>query len=153
MGFLALFLVVIAAWLVWTGRLQRMTTTDGMMLGLAIVGAIMAARGKPIMGGVPLAVSAFYALRRFKSPRIAQRPQTPPPRAEDTEAVREARALLGLEADADEEAVRAAHRRLIAKTHPDAGGTQALAEKINQARDIMLRHIHANSQSHPEQPS
>jgi hypothetical protein len=148
MGLLALLLVGIAAWLIWTGRLQRMTTTDGMMLGLAIVGAIMAARGGAIIGGIPLAISALYLLRRLKVPRLAaRRPSSPTPPVQDS-GIRDALALLGLEADADEETIRAAHRRLIAKTHPDAGGTQALAEKINQARDILLRNIAEKNRSH-----
>ncbi|MCB2014897.1 MAG: DnaJ domain-containing protein [Sphingobium sp.] len=146
MGFLALLLVVLAAWLIWTGRLQRMTATDGIMLGLAIVGAIMAARGQPVIGGAPLAGAAIYALRRMSASRRARPAAAPSPT--DNSALREARALLGLDEHADADAIRAAHRRLIAKTHPDAGGTQALAEKINQARDILLRHATERSGSH-----
>jgi hypothetical protein len=56
------------------------------------------------------------------------------------EAVAEASALLGLPRDAGADAIRAAHRRLIASVHPDRGGTEALAAKINAARDTLLRH-------------
>src|SRR3546814_19226611 len=52
--------------------------------------------------------------------------------------VDEARALLGVPADADAETIRAAHRRLIAQTHPDRGGTEALARRINLARQAAL---------------
>lgn len=135
MGLLALLLVGFAAWLAFTGRLRRLTTLDGAMLGVSIVSAIVAARGQPLVGGLPLLLSAFYALRRFSRtpPRSA-----PPPTGD---AVQEARALLGVGPDADAEAIRAAHRRLIAKIHPDAGGTQALAEKINDARALLLRNL------------
>jgi DnaJ homolog subfamily C member 19 len=51
----------------------------------------------------------------------------------------EASKLLGLSADADTEAVLEAHRRLIAKVHPDAGGNAELASRINLARDTMLK--------------
>ncbi len=51
----------------------------------------------------------------------------------------EAAKLLGLSVDADSGAVIDAHRRLIAKVHPDAGGSEELASRINQARDIMLK--------------
>lgn len=136
MGFLALVLIAVAVWLMVTGRLQRMTGRDGMMLGLAIVGAIMAARGRVWLGGIPLGVAALYALRRWSSgTRRASIPET--------DAVREARALLGVSASASADDIRAAHRRLIAKIHPDAGGTQALAEKINEARSILLQHLSA----------
>jgi hypothetical protein len=51
----------------------------------------------------------------------------------------EARAVLGVEADADEGAIRAAHRRLLAGVHPDRGGSDDLARRVNAARDLLLR--------------
>ncbi len=54
-------------------------------------------------------------------------------------ATRDSLELLGLDAGADRAAVITAHRRLIARTHPDSGGTEALARQINAARDHLLR--------------
>ena len=51
----------------------------------------------------------------------------------------EATKLLGIADDADSSAVLDAHRRLIAKVHPDAGGSAELAARINQARDVLLK--------------
>ena len=53
----------------------------------------------------------------------------------------EARALLGIDADADADAIRAAHRRLVTRVHPDAGGSAALAAKVNAARDALLADV------------
>lgn len=53
----------------------------------------------------------------------------------------EARALLGLAEDADADEVRAAHRRLIARVHPDGGGTPELARRTNMARDVLLAEL------------
>jgi DnaJ homolog subfamily C member 19 len=52
---------------------------------------------------------------------------------------REAAKLLGVATDADSDAILEAHRRLIAKVHPDAGGNAELASRINLARDTMLK--------------
>ena len=40
---------------------------------------------------------------------------------------------------ADEEAIKAAHHRLMKQLHPDHGGTDYLAAKLNRARDVLLR--------------
>jgi DnaJ homolog subfamily C member 19 len=56
-------------------------------------------------------------------------------------SVDEAAKLLGVGVQTDTNSIIEAHRRLITKVHPDAGGTDALAAQINRARDIMLKHI------------
>ena len=46
----------------------------------------------------------------------------------------EALRVLGLAPGAGLEEVRAAHRRLIRRVHPDLGGSDALAAMINAAK-------------------
>lgn len=50
-----------------------------------------------------------------------------------------ARAVLGVSGSADGEAIRAAHRRLIAQVHPDRGGSDETTRDLNAARDLLLR--------------
>ena len=66
-----------------------------------------------------------FALQFMKQPK-------PMPRAE-------AAKLLGLALDANSSAVAEAHRRLIARVHPDTGGSAELAAQINRARDVLLQ--------------
>ena len=50
----------------------------------------------------------------------------------------EARRVLGVSPTADAIEIRAAHRRLLERIHPDRGGSDALTAEINRARDILL---------------
>lgn len=63
----------------------------------------------------------------------------PPPRGPREDMTRdEALAVLGLSDGASEQEVRAAHRRLIQRVHPDVGGSVDLAARINRAKDVLL---------------
>ena len=63
----------------------------------------------------------------------------PPPRGPRTDMTREeALAVLGLGEGAGDDDIRAAHRRLIQRMHPDVGGSADLAARINRAKDVLL---------------
>lgn len=50
----------------------------------------------------------------------------------------EALRVLGLKDNATPDEIKAAHRHLMSQVHPDVGGTDYLAQQINQAKDVLL---------------
>jgi DnaJ-domain-containing protein 1 len=69
---------------------------------------------------------------------LASRIRSVPPRAEGLSDA-EARSILGVPADATAQDITAAWRRLMTRAHPDQGGTEGLAAKLNAAKDRLLR--------------
>ncbi|WP_380873189.1 hypothetical protein ACFB49_39950 [Sphingomonas sp. DBB INV C78] len=128
MTLLAIAVAVLLLWNWKTGRLRQPTRAEIFAGLLGIVGVVLATKGKPLYG-LPLLIGAAIVLNRAR-----QQPAVGMP-------VAEARSLLDLPADADAAAVRAAHRRLIARVHPDTGGSEELARRVNLARDTLLSEL------------
>ena len=49
--------------------------------------------------------------------------------------------IPGLNEGATEEEIRAAHKKLMQRVHPDVGGSNFLAKQLNAARDVLLERI------------
>ncbi|MEP5766387.1 MAG: molecular chaperone DnaJ [Halieaceae bacterium] len=77
-----------------------------------------------------------YLQRRFGD--SWQGESTAPPNQGSSMAESEALAILGLQAGASKEEIVDSHRRLMQKLHPDRGGNDYLAAKLNQAKDFLL---------------
>lgn len=76
---------------------------------------------------------SFDANPYFKEP-----PPPPPRDARGRMSRKEALELLGLKEGATETEIKAAYRRLMAQIHPDKGGTDYLAAKLNEAREVLF---------------
>jgi hypothetical protein len=75
-----------------------------------------------------------YIARRFGGPGAAGAPPPTADRPDTDEALR----ILGLAPGASREDIIQAHKRLMQKLHPDRGGNDYLAAKVNAARDELL---------------
>jgi hypothetical protein len=60
-----------------------------------------------------------------------------------SDALRRARALLGVARLASREDIIEAHRRLITLVHPDRGGSADQVHEANAARDLLLAQLPA----------
>lgn len=57
----------------------------------------------------------------------------------------EAKQVLGLDGPISQASITAAHRSLMGQFHPDKGGSDYLATKINTAREILIKELKAKS--------
>jgi hypothetical protein len=146
-----LIAILIVAGGVWffrqAGRMSpaevRGFSTKVLGAGMMGLSALLALRGA-VMLAVPLfaAGAGLFGLGKYLPQAIAMKGQAsapPPPEASSKMSVSEALAVLGLKQGAAREDVLAAHKRLQRTNHPDVGGSDYLAGKINQARDILLK--------------
>jgi len=81
-------------------------------------------------------LEAYLDRRLGANWRTARQPPPSAPRGDMSR--QDALAVLGLAEGATPDEVRAAHRRLIQRVHPDVGGSADLAARINRAKDILL---------------
>lgn len=103
---------------------------------LVVVGAAVSIRGDWIVG-LPLVLLALGSAAGGRMNRQSQTRSAPEP-ANGMSAA-EARSILGVEASATSQEIKAAYARLIQRAHPDKGGTAGLAAQLNAARDRLLK--------------
>ena len=83
-----------------------------------------------------LVLYRVFALRQRRQAGGGRQPGT----QESLMSAQKAAALLGLEGQFSQQDIIDAHRRLMQKVHPDKGGSVALAQELNEAKRVLLRH-------------
>lgn len=95
----------------------------------------------PLLRKLPELARFFPALNRLFSSKDNSGPDSGagPEQAHSSGMTeREACEILGVTSSCSREDVVVAHRRLIQKLHPDRGGSDYLAAKINEAKSVLL---------------
>lgn len=128
------------------GRFSGAKVTDAAQLGVwvAAIGGILLAAMLLLSGRGAIGIAALLFLVPLlwswvlggEARRRGARPATRPASAAMTRD--EACAVLGVGPGASRAEIRAAYLRLMAAAHPDHGGSDWLASRINQARDVLL---------------
>lgn len=130
-------------------------TMEGRVVQGAFAGRALASMSKDEVLGFYQAASGdsetarlleAYMDRRF-GPEWRDAQQQEQPKSEDKPRGRrdsgmsreEAFSVLGLKPGASEDDIRAAHKKLMMQMHPDRGGSDYLAAKINEAKDVLLQ--------------
>jgi DnaJ family protein C protein 19 len=104
-------------------------------LSLALL-LILTGRGGAALGALAMFGPLLY--QKWQASRGTKIGGGPSPRTSGPMTRQEAYEVLGLHPNASEHDIREAHRRLMRGAHPDHGGSDWLAARINQARDILL---------------
>ncbi|MEZ5815047.1 MAG: DnaJ domain-containing protein [Alphaproteobacteria bacterium] len=115
----ALFLLAIIT--VLCAALFTLAVTGRLPAAIALLGAV-----------VPFGIGFLRARKqeRGEAPGSGGR--------KDIQTREEALDILGLEDGASAEDIKAAYKRLMQKIHPDHEGSEWMAAKLNQARDVLL---------------
>jgi hypothetical protein len=132
MGVLVILIIAALGFAVWKGKLRAQQLPP---IFVGIAGAFIAARGNLLLGvaAIGIAITWYRGLtwRLFGTKAVQS----------DQYAIDKARFMLGVSRFDNEQSIRERHAALIAKNHPDTGGSNERAKELNAARDLLLRDL------------
>lgn len=110
----------------------------------AICAVVIAAFYLAVSGRLPAAIAVGGALipLLFNAWRKKQNHKEDPVNGAGKTMIstrKDALDVLGLKDGATEDDIKAAHKKLMQKLHPDQDGSEFLSAQLNQARDILLK--------------
>jgi hypothetical protein len=109
---------------------------------LVLAAALFAAKLWPLAFMTIIAAAAVTGIETWRDRMIrADEARAAAPLAKSGMDAAEAASILGVGDGASADDIRAAHKKLIGQLHPDKGGTDYLAAKINDARDLLLSRL------------
>jgi len=119
------------------GEKRQMLTLKIVAL-LAVASIAFAFKGLPLALMILFAIGGVTAIELWRARMIGASETAASGGPAGKLDAKEAAAVLGVAIDASPEDIKAAHKKLISQLHPDHGGSDYLAAKINDARRVML---------------
>ena len=101
--------------------------------GACFAGAVLCVARNSYIFAAALGLAGLYLVLQSRIRTITAKPAPKPSTTQMSR--REACEILGVNERASREEVQAAWKRLMARTHPDQGGSEGLAARVNAARD------------------
>jgi hypothetical protein len=163
-----IFALIVTSIVIISSRYKKMDSAQkrtalwrlgtGMFLGLLVVlvitgrmhwiGAAIGALLPFLRVGAGLLMQALPYWFKHKKEQAQAQEKAPSAPSSSVMNIQEALEILGISGDlkngeVTQDIVLDAHRRLIQKLHPDRGGNDYLAAKINQARDLLINTLSA----------
>lgn len=149
MAYLLLGAVAVIALLLVSRSLSRLSRRALILTGwisvliLAITAVVIFVMAGRFALAAPAGAVALWGMRAYLLARQIKanaggKSQNAPSKAHTAMDKAEALEILGLEATASPADIEAAYKSLIVKNHPDQGGTDWLAARLNEARSILL---------------
>ena len=108
----------------------------GVLLGVVLTVRGLAAAGLPLIGAALGLLGV--ALRGGAAAQRSSGEAGGAQRRSGAMSRREAAQVLGVAETASEAEINKAYRELMKKVHPDAGGNDALAARVQEAREVLL---------------
>ncbi|MFK7816861.1 MAG: DnaJ domain-containing protein [Gammaproteobacteria bacterium] len=152
-------IIGILLFLRWVRKQPKNKQIQGILILAAVVLVILALTGRlhpliALIGAAIASLQKFSGLLRFL-PMFKNVFANKPAQDTDTGAndnvnptnlnakmtKEEAQKVLGIKDNATADEIIEAHRKLIQKMHPDRGGNDYLAAKINQAKEYLLERV------------
>lgn len=134
---------------------RRKLMQRNLLYGLLAIIFILAATGRihwlgalfaalvPVLKFLFVTLLRFFpSLARIYATRNSGNDQTQTSRG-GTMGLNEAREILGVSENATVEDVQIAYKKQMQKVHPDRGGSEYFATKLNEARDILLKELNS----------
>jgi len=140
LGSLTLCAFLGLAWWFSRQKTESATRMVRMILGCGalLAGLVISLRGGVVLGG-PIGLYGLSLLIPNFMRQNTQSDNPPHPQNPAFSSLGEAREILGVDENASEDDIRKAHRDLMKKVHPDAGGSEALARQVQDAKEMLIK--------------